>query len=193
MYGDLYELVWSGDVAEVKNRTLHRWGPDNINEPLKVSAYDSQFDNTLINVALYQKRFDLARMVLQIAKAQYRAPENVKYFVARDHDSDDSNQESDGSEFFIDSQQVDIYELGDVTHIPDQARSEISPLKLLRHQVKIADLIDNNMREKLKKLNVESGTALTIALIEDDFELFVKLLDLANEFDPGMSCFFKLT
>jgi hypothetical protein len=190
-YLSLFAMVWSGNVHEIKAMTLTRWGPNNENEPLKISVGESLFGYTLVMIVLQQKRFDLAKMLLQIAQVQYRPKEEkVNYFIERDDDSDnDSECDSEGSEYYIGTETVDnSYELGDVTHIPDEARSEITPLQLLRRQAKFLNLIDAETRRLLSSLNprCDSGTALTLALIQDDFDAFVKILDLADEFDSGI-------
>jgi hypothetical protein len=191
-YFSLFERVWSGNVYDIKAVTLARWGLNKDNEPLKVSIYESLYGNTLVAIALQQKRFDLARMLLQIAQVQYRPKEQkVNYFIDRDDSSDnDSERSSDGSDYYIASETIDNdYELGDVTHIPDEARTNITPLQILRRQVTFSHLLDKKTRDKLSSSNVNAftGTALTMALMQDDFDAFVKILDLADEFDPGFS------
>jgi hypothetical protein len=190
-YRELFEMVWSGDIQGIKARTLTRWGADPKNAPLKVSVYDDLYQNTLVMVALQRRRFDLAKMLLQIAKAQYRPKaERVNYFVDEYHADEDSDLDSDTdeSDYYIGSDNIDdTFELGDVTHIPEEARSEVAPVHLLCHPTRIAGLISPSVHKTLwsRDCKVEICTPLTLALIDDDFESFVKILDLANEFDSG--------
>jgi len=188
-YLELFEMVWSGDIQGIKSRTLARWGPERRNEPLKISVYDSLYGNTPVMIALHQKRFDLARMLLQIAKAQYRPKEHkVNYYVDRDDYSDVcSEHSSPASEYYIASETVDdTYELGDVTHIPDEARSDITALQLLRHSTdRLFSACEYKLPNHLANHNLaNSGTALTLTIIQNDFDSFVKILELAGELDP---------
>lgn len=188
-YLELFEMVWSGDIQGIKSRTLSRWGPERRNEPLKISVYDSLYGNTPVMIALRQKRFDLARMLLQIAKAQYRPKDHkVNYYVDRDDYSDVcSEHSSPASEYYIASETFDdTYELGDVTHIPDEARSDITALQLLRHSTDhLSSVCECKLPKHLTDHNLaNSGTALTLAIIRNDFDSFVKILELAGELDP---------
>jgi hypothetical protein len=193
-YLELFEAVWAGDVQGIKARTLTKWGPENKNEPLKVAVHESLFGHTLVMIALRRKRYDIARMLLQIAQAQYRPKdEKVNYYVDRDGSDCDSDSEAGGSDYYVAEETVDnTFELGDVTHIPDEARSDVTALKILRRPARLQPYIDTKLIEVLKhsNLDVSNGTALTVAVLENDFESFVKILDLANEVDPGTSkCF----
>jgi hypothetical protein len=193
-YLELFEMVWTGDVQGIKLRTLAKWGPENRNEPLKVSVFESLFGNTLVMIALRHKRFDLAKMLLQIAQAQYRPKDDkVNYYVDRAGSDYGSDSDTDGSDYFVAQEISDnTFELGDVTHIPDEARSDVTALKLLRHPTKLGHLVDPKVSEKLSSPNLGSitGTALTLALVEDDLDSFIKILDLANDFDSGTSLFY---
>lgn len=184
-------MVWNGDVQGIKLRTLAKWGPDNRNAPLKVSVFDWFFHNTLVLIALRRKRFDLAKMLLQIAQAQYRPKDNkVNYYVDRsDSDYNTDSDDSDRSDYFVAEETFDnTFELGDVTHIPDEARSDVTALKLLRQPTNLKPYVDRKIIEKLSGSNISTlnGTALTLALIEDDLDSFIKILDLADEVDPGL-------
>ena len=185
-YLELYEMVYAGDVQGIKKRTLSRWGPDDSKAPLKVSISDSITGSTLIMVALSRKQHKLAKMLLDIANAQYDPSKNkTQFYVDRDDYSDDGS-ESD-PEYYISSEKIDdSFELGDVTHIPEEAHIDIKPIDLLRRPGKIRPLADAQMDKKLSDTNLAStGNAATLALIENDFESYVKILDLADEYDPG--------
>lgn len=190
-YLELFEAVWAGDVQGIKQHTLTKWGPENKNEPLKVAVHESLFGNTLVMIALRRKQYDLARILLQIAQAQYRPKdEKTNYYVDRDNSDSDSESEAGNSDYYVAEETVDnTFELGDVTHIPDEARSDVTALKILRRPAKLGPYTDAKLIEKLKEsnLDVSSGTALTAAVLDDDYEAFVKILDLANEVDPGIS------
>lgn len=189
-YLSLFESVWSGNISDIKACTLTRWGPNKDKEPLKVSISESLYGNTLVAIALQHKRFDLAKMLLQIAQAQYRPKdEKVNYYIDRDSsDNDSEHGGSDGSDYYVGTETIDdTYELGDVTHVPDEARTTVTPLEILRWPATMLHLIDEKTKDKLcnNKVTNFTGTALTRALIQDDFDAFVKILDLADEFDPG--------
>jgi len=193
-YLELYEMVWSNDLKGIKERTLTRWGPNQDKEPLKVSVSETVCGYNLVHIAIFRKRFDLARMLLQIAQAQYRPKdENVNYYVDRAYDSDyeheeDEVEDSEATDYYIASERLDnSYELGDVTHIPDQAHSDVSPITLLKQSVKFESLLPpkDPSDGQSDRLPTE-GSALTLAVILEDFDSFVKILDLADEFDLGM-------
>jgi hypothetical protein len=133
-------------------------------------------------------------MLLQIAQAQYRPKDDkVNYYVDRAGSDYGSDSDTDGSDYFVAQEVFDnTFELEDVTHIPDEARSDVTALKLLRHPTKLGHLVDPKVSEKLSSSNLSSitGTALTLALIEDDLDSFIKILDLANDFDSGTSTFY---
>ena len=191
-YLELFELVWRGDIAGIKSRTLSRWGPDGRNEPLQIAVWETTYGVTPVMIALRQKRFDLARMLLQIAQVQYRPKDqNVNYYVERDDPEEIySDAESDASEFHISGEAIDnIYELGDVTSIPDQAKSDMSALQFLRKSLtRLSRFISSAVQKRLATHKLaDSGTVLTLAVIENDFGSFVKILDLAGELDPRMT------
>jgi len=135
-------------------------------------------------------------MLLQIARAQFRPKdENVNYYVARTYDSDYEREEEEiedpeDTDYYIATERVDnSYELGDVTHIPDEAHSDISPVALLKQSIKFERLLalEDRAREGQSDPLPTEGPALTLTVILDDFDTFVKILDLVHEFDPGMS------
>jgi len=196
-YLELFEMVWTGDVQGIKQRTLSRWGPQNCYKPLKVSVYESLFGTTLVMIALRHKRFDLAKLLLQIAQAQYRPKDDkVNYYVDRNNSECGSDSGADGLDYFVVQETFDnTFELGDVTHIPDEARTDVTALKVLRHPTTLAPYVDRIVIKKLlsSKLSPTTGTTLTLALIEDDLESFVKILDLANAVDPGTSTSSKIS
>jgi len=195
-YLELYEMVWSNDVKGIKERTLTRWGPNQDKEPLKVSVSETVCGYNLVHIALFRKSFDLARMLLQIARAQFRPKdENVNYYVARTYDSDYEREEEEiedpeDTDYYIATERVDnSYELGDVTHIPDEAHSDIFPVALLKQSIKFERLLalEDRAREGQSDPLPTEGPALTLTVILDDFDTFVKILDLVHEFDPGIS------
>jgi hypothetical protein len=184
---ELFEVVWRGDVQAIKTQTLGRWGPDKKKDPLPVAVATQGMGITLIMVALKQKRIDLVKLILQIAKAQFRPKDaKVNFYVERNEYSEDEDEDGD---YYIASETIDdTFELGDVAQIPDEARSDVSPLDLLRRSITMrTKLIDEKSLGKLQKHNLANQpAALTLTIIEDDFDTFVKLLNLADEFDESM-------
>ena len=141
-------MVWTGDVQGIKQRTLSRWGPQNCYKPLKVSVYESLFGTTLVMIALRHKRFDLAKLLLQIAQAQYRPKDDkVNYYVDRNNSECGSDSGADGLDYFVVQETFDnTFELGDVTRDSDFGK------EIPFHEI-ICESLDGN-RWKIPRLSV---------------------------------------
>jgi len=203
IYHGLFEFVWKADIAELKACTLSHWGETEQNDPLKVAVQIKEFDINPVTLALHRGRFDVARLLLQIANAQYRpdkGPDN--YYIGKMWDSDEeldseiayASDREDTLRDNIISQRMDTFELGDVSQLPREVHTKVSPLKILGSPCNLSLFVNSAILEScakacgLKDKARFNGNWVVKCLLENDFETFLKLWDLADEFKPG-ACF----
>lgn len=102
-----FEAAWEGDVPKIKELTLANWGPDQKQDPLSVATQDSK-GFTPLAIAVYRRHFDIAKILLDIADYQYKAPKKdseLRRYRIADEDSDADLEDDD--EIAISSQVID--------------------------------------------------------------------------------------
>ncbi|KAL8780967.1 MAG: hypothetical protein Q9213_006218 [Squamulea squamosa] len=100
-YQELFEAAWEGNNEKIKALTMAHWGPDKQMKPLQVSNADTK-GFTPFSIAVYRRHFDTAKIILGIANAQFKEPEDNdfsrrRYTIASDNgysDSDDSDSDN---------------------------------------------------------------------------------------------------
>lgn len=142
-YERLFEAAWNGDLVAVKRMTLARWGPSEDRMPLQIATTDANSISPFA-IAVFRGHLDLAKIILEIALAQYEPEEkpNVSYRVSlfeshASEDTDDSGNEDEmessntykvrvRSELVDDQFTVDL-----VSKLGQQVKSRVKPTDLL--------------------------------------------------------------
>ncbi len=91
-YIKLFEAPWNGDVEAVKSLCLR------VARPLHIAVYDLRGFSPY-SIAAIRGHFDLAQVVVEIAKAQYQPDDKtVQYHYSLGHDDDNGSYRDDTSE-----------------------------------------------------------------------------------------------
>ncbi|KAH8704467.1 hypothetical protein GQ44DRAFT_831459 [Phaeosphaeriaceae sp. PMI808] len=130
-YIKLFQASWEGDLATIKTFTLAVWGENQ--SPLQVAVQDSNSFSPF-SIAILRKHFDVARAILEIARAQY-APDgqaDMKKYSLQSRDEDDDSEYSDEDDVQIYSQIVDDrFTLENIGEVQSQVKSSVSPLAFI--------------------------------------------------------------
>ncbi|KAI9171446.1 ankyrin repeat [Paramyrothecium foliicola] len=136
-YVQLMEAAWTGNLEQIKALTLHAWGSNQDQPPLKIAASDTEH-NSPFSVAFLRGHYDVAQAILEIMKAQWSPPEKLKYKMEADEaDSEeeyDSEYESDedegeGDQPRITSTKVDrMFTIDNIGQVSTQVESHTKPL-----------------------------------------------------------------
>ncbi|KAM0715936.1 hypothetical protein Q7P37_008450 [Cladosporium fusiforme] len=101
-YIALFEAAWRADVKTIKELTLLAW-TDSEGEkrpPLQIAVQDKQ-NHSPFSIAVLRGNLDIAKMILEIAEAQYTPPDPPKarsYRVATDSESGEDEDGDDASD-----------------------------------------------------------------------------------------------
>ncbi|EPQ59792.1 ankyrin [Gloeophyllum trabeum ATCC 11539] len=176
-YDALYEACYRGDNKVVREMCLPQAvRPDNL--PLQITVWKYVGSNmyrgwTPLAVAVLARRWDTARLIMAIAVAQYKSPEEKQApFEFRGinlgDDSDSESEESYLSE--EDDASQEELQVTDVTKLPSAVRTETPP-KVLLQEVQLE-------WPKNDGKTISYVTPIIKAIMEDDLEAFVNICDL---------------
>ena len=97
-----FEAAWAGDLEKIKKLTLHPWGDDESETPLKIVVVDGPGPgNSPWSLAFFRGHYDVAWGILEIAHAQYCPPDEKKVYQI------DAGNEGSDSEVYSDSDDDD--------------------------------------------------------------------------------------
>ena len=123
-----FEAAWIGDVPKIKELTLTSWGSDQKQNPLSVATQDSR-GFTPLAIAIYRRHFDVAKILLEIADFQYRAPEKdpeLRRYRINEEDSDVDSEAGD-NDIAISSEVVDeTYTIDNIASLQQSVGSKSS-------------------------------------------------------------------
>ncbi|KAL8867050.1 MAG: hypothetical protein Q9174_005912, partial [Haloplaca sp. 1 TL-2023] len=105
----LFEAAWEGKIDKIKELTLANWGPEGKIKPLQVSTRDSK-GFAPFAIALYRRHYEVARLLVQIADAQYKPEDKSearRRYVMADEYSDNDSEDDDSDVLNITSEVVD--------------------------------------------------------------------------------------
>ncbi|KAG5981462.1 hypothetical protein E4U55_002909 [Claviceps digitariae] len=191
-YVELMEAAWAGNLSRIKELTLQAWDTENKQAPLKIVISDN-FNNSPFSLAFLRGRFDVARAILEIVKAQWSAPDkdDVRYRMkqeSRENDSecysteDDSND--DASEPQIESQLVDQdFTIDNVGECSMQVKSHVTPIEHMCASVSSFTMKNGKASRNKSKHN----TLFRHVLENDDVAGLKALLDMAEHFSEQQS------
>ncbi|KAH9057582.1 hypothetical protein EDB87DRAFT_1686168 [Lactarius vividus] len=183
-YDELYEACWEGDNASIQELCLPKQVAEG-KEPIQIVVKTAALDDSLgaltcwtpFLVALHRHHWDTARLVLAIAKAQYQPDTEIdetSELILCKILCDDSDPNEGEGEYDSDEDDYGDYSEGkpinftDIAARPSSVRTDVPPTKLLELQAFL-------LQPGLKRV---SCNPLQMAIVEDDFEAFVRTLDL---------------
>jgi hypothetical protein len=191
-YLELFERVWDGDTQRINSMTLRWWGPAEVRPPLIIAVSDSFLRISLVGLALYRKEFMLARRLLEIARIQYEAGK-VKVKYGNDSESQSTSETGNDPEAKVAEKLRDPLDSVDAKSIARYASITISPLEILRTPGNFIYFLDKATRESIQAklpevneaLDRPTFTSATLALAQDDFDSFWRILQIADELKKG--------
>ena len=126
-----FQSVWEGDVATVKSMTLSNWGPSGESLPLQIAVRDSN-NVAPFAIAVYRGHTSLAKVILEIAQAQYQPPDPAKARTMYAIDGDSDKQSDDDGQLNIHSELVDEdFTIADIGALAGTIKSKTSALEML--------------------------------------------------------------
>ncbi|KMP01227.1 hypothetical protein CIRG_01367 [Coccidioides immitis RMSCC 2394] len=145
-YMQLFEAAWEGDIRKVKALTLGSWGADHKKPPLHVSVRDRRGVTPFV-IAVARGHYELAKVILEIADAQYaprtEAPTRKKYEIVVDAGeesgseccySESESEEEDNHGVSVRFDLVDEqHTIDDVRELGNIVKSSTSPADMVRH------------------------------------------------------------
>ncbi|KAI0628020.1 ankyrin [Trametes polyzona] len=178
LYDELFEACRVGDTKKIQELCLPKDGKGKSDsKPLQIAAtFLSDKSLSPLSMALNNRQWDAARLVLAIAVAQYKPKEEkpgkfVTKNLVLDIDDSDSDSEcgcgSDDTSVEFEHEELNFV---DIAHRPSQVHTDAPPERLL----KLADWVQSPKAEG----GWAACTPLSKTILEDDFEAFVQVLDL---------------
>jgi hypothetical protein len=191
----LFEAVWRNDIEKVKALTLGVWSSDadGANPPLEVAVQeicDSHIGFCPFSLAVLRGHYPLARLIVEIALAQYEPQEksgrrkkwNINSYV----DEYDSDYESDGPNIY--SEIIDdTFTIENVSTLSTTVKSRVDPLTMIGWQCKTHWLQDDKDLKSDEQLisrlrdKCDSSDLLSYAVRVDDMKLVKFLLQTSAE------------
>ncbi|KAL8773347.1 MAG: hypothetical protein Q9209_001741 [Squamulea sp. 1 TL-2023] len=172
-----FEAAWEGKNEKIKALTMACWGPDKTMKPLHVSNADTK-GFTPFSIAAYRRHFDTAKIILGIANAQYKEPEDNdlsrrRYTIASDdEDSDSDDSSSDNLDITYDV--VDeTYTYDNVAALQESVGSTNSAVDMLTGSAEVWWFLNKPEKEALQCVG-SSWTDLSGALTKgrSAYEIF---------------------
>ncbi|EMC98915.1 hypothetical protein BAUCODRAFT_65248 [Baudoinia panamericana UAMH 10762] len=214
-YLRLFEAVWHGDIQTVKQLTLMPWkdseGEDHA--PTQIAIID-QHDASPLSIAVAKHHVELANAILEIADAQYEAPDAPKQRRFKlegntsDVDSgDEAREDEDEAVIPISSEIVDDqFTVETIGELSLQVKSRVTALNLLAWSCPALIIAKTTppsppqgISERIWEVSSPSNL-LQLALYRDDQEQLEWLLNKREEYlqrsqaagDDDKSTFFAL-
>lgn len=143
-----------GDLATIKSITLGMWGPNNDSIPLQIAVRDTA-NYTPFSIAVLRGHMDVAKAILEIARAQYQPqePTSRERFRMRTEDDydeydSDGNRITDGDN---DDDKIRLYSeivddqftVGNIGEISSQVKSTISPAVMMSWTCNVSTFLDH--------------------------------------------------
>ncbi|ROV91315.1 hypothetical protein VSDG_07762 [Cytospora chrysosperma] len=179
-YIELFEAAWSGDLEKIKSLTLVSWDAENNEPPLQISLNDG--DDSPFSLAYKRGHFDVAKAILEIARAQY-APEEkptARYRMQTDEETEDSEVDSGTDDYEpkiyreIIDEQFTVENIGQVSL---QVKSRIKPTDILGLEFPVYTL-----EEGKTELSCSRGSLLKHVILNNDQKGLQYYYDLTVSF-----------
>ncbi|KAI0367118.1 ankyrin [Pilatotrama ljubarskyi] len=176
LYDQLFEACSTGDKAKIKAICLPK---DAKSKPdgklLQITCrFGNDWGMTPLSLALTKRHWGAARLILAIAVAQYKpkAEKPAKFVLTRNLALEDDDSESGSrceSDEEMDSDDGEEVNFIDIAHRRSQVETDVPPARLLT--------LDDSFECPKDKTRV-AGPPLFKAVMDDDFEALVQILDL---------------
>ncbi|KAG8421227.1 hypothetical protein J3458_003122 [Metarhizium acridum] len=186
-YIELMEAAWSGNLERIKELTLQAWGTRRDQPPLKIVISDND-NNSPFSIAFLHGRFDVAKAILEIVKAQWSPADKdeVRYRTKQDppddqddYYSDEDASEESNSEPQLESRVVDKnFTIEDIGQVSMQVKSSITPLQHLCDSVSTFNVRDG----EASKAKRNRRTLFQHVMENDNVSGLKVLLDMAQHF-----------
>ncbi|KAJ8508418.1 hypothetical protein ONZ45_g9303 [Pleurotus djamor] len=173
LYDELYEACHKGDNAKIEELCMPSKTGQSKNSPLQIAVNMSNPDNrwqpygfTPLYAAISAGHWQTARLIIAVAKAQYKEKEKQADFSTKDIalDSDDEGSEcSDDSDMTVDQKE---FEFVDIANRSSQVEAEVGPGNLL--DTTFRHILTNKKGEKY----VATVNFLQKAIYEGDLDTF---------------------
>ncbi|KAK1143690.1 hypothetical protein N8T08_006090 [Aspergillus melleus] len=179
-YFKLFEAAWTGDLETVQALTLGMWGADNQQQPLQITAFDTN-DMSPFGIAVIRGHFEMAKLILEIAQAQYKVVETKK--DKRYDMDDDSEVDDDSDEIRITSEEIDDkFTVDDIGALDFDFGSTISPGSLVVREYPMWMFMQDP--PKIGLMGRESGSLdlFEYAIREDNVPVLAFLLEMGQKY-----------
>lgn len=118
-------------MTTVKSLTLSNWGPLGENLPLQIAVRDSN-DVSPFSLAVYRGHASLAKIILDIAQAQYRPRDTAETRTRYAIDSDSDGESDEDDQLNIRSELLDEnYTIADIGALAGTIKSKIPAMEIL--------------------------------------------------------------
>ncbi|KAG6906166.1 hypothetical protein DXG01_015516 [Tephrocybe rancida] len=197
-YDELYEACFTGDDKKIEELCLPQEKTNVVSPPINIfvqvtdkSSLWSQTGHTPLFAAVSGRQWATAKLIMAIAVAQYKPPENTTKFstkgvVLYEQDSDNDSEASDDSDATASPEEATFI---DIAKRPSSVETDVHPKRLL-DEARVTwytgpdtqkELVQNNgklLLATLKKSDRETGNLLLQAIHENDLDAFVTLFGL---------------
>lgn len=159
-YLQLFEAAFTGDVATVKDLCLTS---NETLQPLEISVSDHNGFNCY-NLAMLRGHYELARVVLDIAAAQYEDKKETKrlqYSLQPFYEEDDDGSEPEKDSTDNDHPKLykqlvdDKFTIEDVSALAQNVRSTVKPLQMLNRKCELWRAMNVERQQALHQLRVD--------------------------------------
>lgn len=196
-YCELFQAAWDGDLATIKKLTLAPLGPDQKQPPLQIATMDSN-NASPFSIAILRGHVDIAKAILEIAKAQYEPEEEnelaKRYSIApreyeSDYDDDGVSTDSDDEGIRVYGEIVDDqFTIENIGKVSLQVKSRVTPLAYLKWCVDMTafvkrDVVIPKPDSGIKWIYEPDQDFISMfgyAIFTDDLKLFKYLLDIGE-------------
>ncbi|KAI0337566.1 ankyrin [Trametopsis cervina] len=180
LYEELFAACYEGDNAKIKQLCMPQHSQKTPDTPIQISSHwGIPYQGfTPLYLAILARKWDTVKLILAIATAQYSPGDPVeKKFETKilsldddpDDESDDDDDDSDEDDMDIDGEPVNFI---DIAKRHSDIRVPVHPSLMLHHVN--APLLWKDKEEVLLL------TPFGKAIVEDDFEAFMQLLNTAS-------------
>ncbi|KAL9611524.1 MAG: hypothetical protein Q9167_003849, partial [Letrouitia subvulpina] len=155
-YLQLFQAAWDGNLARIKELTLGSWGPDKQYAPLHVTTRDGKGFSPF-TIAVYRQHLAAAKLILEIANAQFRDPEErpKKRYALMDEGSEYDFEDTDSDDLGLSAKIVDNnYTIDNVAELKKSVASKVSASEMLSKGCEIWCFFNEPEKAALKRLEL---------------------------------------
>ncbi|KIL59500.1 hypothetical protein M378DRAFT_200085 [Amanita muscaria Koide BX008] len=190
-FHELFQACFDGDNDKIQALCLPAQVDESVATPLQIAVqladphsqstyYYNKTGITPFSVAVANRKWDTARLILAIASAQYKKEDTAAHFSSGDIELDDDASDhesdcSDDSDMTVEDTRDNYYV--DISRQPSAIKCTVNPSSLLTTSRMYGHVFNNNSLQE---------TPLEKAIREGDTETFVKLLNMVDAFSIAL-------